>query len=71
MAFTFFIWINQKKQDLSNLYLFIMILYMTGGGCTDALNEVSVESERFMNFLVNALKDEWNPSDNRLKRKYP
>lgn len=33
-----------------------------------ALNEVAVESERFMNFLGDALKNGWKPNDDRLKR---
>ena len=56
--------LSEQKEYLSNEYEFEMD---TESIDADALNEVSVESERFMNFLANALKDKWNPNDHRLE----
>ncbi|WP_330368772.1 MerR family transcriptional regulator [Alkaliphilus metalliredigens] len=54
----------EQKKYLSNEYEFEMD---TESIDANALNEISVESERFMGFLANALKDGWKPNDERLK----
>lgn len=56
--------LSEQKEYLSKEYEFEMD---TEAIDADALNEVSAESERFMNFLANALKDKWNPNDHRLE----
>lgn len=56
--------LSEQKEYLSKEYEFEMD---TEAIDADALNEVSTESERFMNFLANALKDKWNPNDDRLE----
>ncbi|SCY22187.1 MerR family transcriptional regulator [Alkaliphilus peptidifermentans] len=54
----------EQKEYLINEYEFEMDIESIDA---NALNEVAIESERFMSFLANALKNRWKPNDERLK----
>ncbi|AKL96104.1 HTH-type transcriptional activator Mta [Clostridium aceticum] len=57
--------IAEQKEYLSEAYEFEMD---TDSIDVNELNEMAIESERFMSFLANALKNGWRPNDERLKK---
>ena len=55
--------LSEQKEYLSETYEYEMD---TDAIDSEALNEIAVESERFMSFLADALRNGWKPDDTRL-----